>query len=325
MNYKKDFFTIEQDLEKVRNKIKDTFKNDIPYVKNINNYIFSFLGKMIRPSLVFFSSKSVSQKLDSKTKEQIIALSATVEIIHIATLIHDDIIDNAFLRRGQKSVNKKYGNNIAILIGDYLFAKAFFLLSNYFQGKVLEILSETVASICCGEMLQVKFRFNADLSEKKYLEIIKNKTGILMSACCETSALAVNASDKEINALKEYGFNLGIAFQIIDDCLDFVGQEKKVKKTLGLDIENGELTLPLIYFKKRFAKEIFSNDKSKRYQEIISFWNNNPLKRKEALDFAFKTASRYATYAKESISILKPSIFKDSLLNLPLKVIERSN
>jgi geranylgeranyl pyrophosphate synthase len=309
-------------LKEVREKIKSTLAEDSFYTQKINRYIFSSLGKMIRPSLVYLSARLFSPL--EKEKEIIVALGAVVEMVHLATLIHDDIIDKATLRRGKPSVNQKWGGEIAILIGDCLFAKAFYLLSQYFKGEILQILSQTVRLICEGEIEQVRLRFNSHLSEKKYLEIIKNKTGLLMSACCQTAALAINPSAKDkIFLLQQCGLNLGLAFQIVDDCLDLVGQENKLKKNLRVDLENGEITLPLIYFRKKIFKQLSSQNKDQFYQKLTASWESQKESRKEALKYAIKKAEQYVIQAKKNIAPFQESFAKSKLLTLSDEIIER--
>ena len=257
-------------MNKIEEEIRLQFQNNGTLLSYISNYIFSISGKRLRPALALLSAKTISQEV----REEVINFAIAVELIHAATLVHDDILDGAITRRGQKSVQGKWGSNIAVLVGDNLYAKGFSLLSERTNGGILNLLSKTVEEMCEGEGEQAKHKFNFNLEEETYLKIIGNKTARFMSICCKGGALLNGASQKSINVLEEYGFNLGMAYQIIDDCLDI---EK--------DVQNGEITLPLIRL-----LEIASPDDKEAVVRIMTGSNGRVL----PADFITDALDRYS-------------------------------
>lgn len=233
MQLKEIYKPIEKELGKVEERMQATLKNGGQAVSPISDYILNIQGKRLRPALVLLSAKTGKANPDKA-----VDLAASIELIHTATLIHDDIIDNAQVRRGHPSLNVKFGKDTAILFGDYLYSKAFEIISALNIPKITNVLLRTTNAICQGEMQQLRRVFQP-VGEKEYLEIISDKTASLFSACCETGGTITGAKKKQIQALKEYGHNLGMLFQITDDCLDVVGDERE-----------GKMTLPLIYLRQ---------------------------------------------------------------------------
>lgn len=284
---------IERELEETDRVLKKELNSSYPFLAKLSHYTLSAPGKRLRPALVLLSSKAV----DARDTESVINLAATVEIIHTATLIHDDIVDKAIYRRGKETVNVKWGNNISILFGDFLFSNSFRLLSSLKVPAILSYLSSVTNRICEGEMKQLQMAFRRDLREKDYLEIIGKKTASLFSASCKTGAILGDAKDTQIKGLEGFGYNFGMAYQIIDDCQDLVGDEKKAGKTLGSDLKGGKYTLPLIYL-MRYPKQ-------------------------KAVEKAIEKARGFIERAKEKLSVLEDSIFKNSLINLSDFIVRR--
>lgn len=240
MELKEIYKPIDKDLKKVELRLKDILASNDSFMAKISKYTLKARGKMLRPALLLLSSKIGKGKM-----EKAIDLAASIELIHTATLIHDDIIDNARLRRKKPSFNVKYGRDAAILFGDYLFSKSFKILSALRIPKVTEILLKATNSICRGEMQQLNSAFRP-LSESEYIKIVTRKTASLFSACCEIGGVLSGMRKKKVGALERYGQNLGVSFQIIDDYLDRNSDDKKTGKSAGLDAKGGKITLPVI-------------------------------------------------------------------------------
>ncbi|MGF7184340.1 heptaprenyl diphosphate synthase [Desulfitispora alkaliphila] len=198
-------------------------------------------GKRLRPLLVLLSGKSCGAKT-----QDLIAIAVAAELIHMASLVHDDIIDNSHSRRGAETINSSHGNKTAVLTGDYLFANAFRLLAEAKQYKSLSLMVKAISDMCDGEICQANSSFDLSQDESSYIDRIDKKTGKLITACCQAGALAANASMAEIAALSEYGRNLGIAFQIADDILDYTGSDSSLGKPACNDLSQGILTLPIL-------------------------------------------------------------------------------
>lgn len=293
---KEIYAPIEKELNRVEEGLKLQFNNNGTLLSYINDYIFGIPGKMLRPALTLLSAKTISQKV----REEVINFAVAVELIHAATLVHDDILDGAITRRGQKSVNGKWGNHIAVLVGDNLYAKGFSLLSESTNGKILNLLSKTVEKMCEGEGEQAKHKFNFNIEEETYLKIIGNKTAQFMSICCESGALLNCGDEKTVSALKIYGFNLGMAYQIVDDCAD-----------LEKDLTNGEITLPIIHLLKIIPdaerKEIIENVA----RGLVPRLNEYPM-----IDYVLEKADEYIAQAKKDLIEINDSLSRGSLMVL---------
>ena len=199
-------------------------------------------GKRLRTALTLLSGKMKTYNFD-----KLLPLSVAFEMVHLATLIHDDIVDNAKTRRGNPTVNALWGDNIAILLGDYYFAKTAGLIADINDNRIDHLFSDTVATVCEGTIMEMMTAGRIDLTIESYYEKISHKTACLIAACCKGGAIVSQASDEEINLLYEYGLNLGIAFQIIDDILDYTEDQATIGKPAGNDLRQGMVTLPLIY------------------------------------------------------------------------------
>lgn len=198
-------------------------------------------GKRLRPSLALLGGDATG-----KINREHVTLGVIVELIHVATLVHDDVLDRAELRRGLATCNTRWGNELSVLVGDCLFAHALRLAATYQTNEVCRRISEATNQVCVGEILQTQRRFDLNLSVEEYLRIIGLKTGALFAVSCELGALLNEATPAVVKALYEYGHNLGVAYQIYDDCVDILGQERQTGKSLGTDMKTGKLTLPML-------------------------------------------------------------------------------
>jgi octaprenyl-diphosphate synthase len=221
--------------------LKEEFSSPEPFLWQVLQHIARFRGKQIRPALLFLVSKLSGS---DGTADQV-KIGAVIELIHTATLIHDDILDDARLRRNLETVHRRWGERAAVLMGDYIYSRAF-NLSTEVPGMA-RILSDTTHTICEGELLQIGNRYRPDLGEAVYFEIIRKKTAILYAVSCEVGGILGELDPGRCQRLHDFGMGLGMAFQIADDCLDYAGKESITGKSLGTDLHQGKVTLPLIY------------------------------------------------------------------------------
>jgi octaprenyl-diphosphate synthase len=234
---------IAEELAAVERHFSRELSSNLKSVNTLVKHVSRFHGKMLRPCLVLLSGKACGELNDAH-----ITLATVVEMVHMATLVHDDVLDEAELRRKGATINHLRGNEAAVLLGDYLISHSYHLCSSLDSQSASRLIAHTTNTVCEGELLQIDNRNNLDLSEATYLDIITRKTAVLCAACCTLGATHAGASPEIVRALETYGLSLGIAFQIQDDILDIIGDPSKVGKTLGIDIEKGKMTLPMIHF-----------------------------------------------------------------------------
>jgi octaprenyl-diphosphate synthase len=284
-------------------------------------HISKYRGKRLRPALVLLSGKCLGNIVP-----QHIDLAVVVEMVHTATLVHDDIIDEASMRRHVESVNSKWGREISILFGDYLFSRGFTILSALDSQVATLLLSQTVNIMSEGELIQLQRRYDIGLSENDYFDIIERKTASLCAASCRLGATFAGANHKVSEMLSNYGLKIGIAFQIVDDCLDVMGTEEEIGKSLNSDIQKGKLTLPLIRLVNQLPKHklettrdlIFQHDVKESKNAIIGL-----LTEHDAVEYAFNTAKNIVKQAQEEIAPLPDSPYKTALIELADYIISR--
>lgn len=251
MNLNSIYSPIEKELQKVDKRIKEELLTTTnKFLLKLNTHLLKNSGKKLRPALILLSLKA-----SGKWNPQAIPVAAAIEILHTATLVHDDILDAAELRRGEIAINAGWGNEMALLLGDYLYFKAFSILSRINNKEILTVVSTTAQKICEGETTQTHKTFDVAMEEEEYLSIIAYKTASFMAACCQIGSILAQASPAVKNALISYGLNFGMAFQIFDDCLDFSNSSETTGKTVGRDIQQGKMTLPLIYLREVIERE----------------------------------------------------------------------
>jgi geranylgeranyl pyrophosphate synthase len=236
------FSGIEADLEVVDRTFQERSTSGLPILSAAAAHALSSPGKRVRTALTLLSGKLIAYRF-----EKLLPLSVAFEMVHLATLVHDDILDHAATRRGIPTINDRYGNSVAILLGDYFFAKTAGLIADVEDFRIDRLFSDTVASVCEGSIIELLSARRLDLSIDAYLERIQRKTACLMAACCKGGATVGGGSDAQIALMYQYGLNLGMAFQIIDDVLDYTGSEDVIGKPAGNDLRQGLVTLPLIY------------------------------------------------------------------------------
>jgi len=234
---------IAPQLKAVEALFHEELSSDVRCVNSLVKHVSRFRGKMLRPTLVLVSGRACGEVSDAHT-----VIATVVEMVHMATLVHDDVLDEAELRRKGATINHLRGNEAAVLLGDYLISHSFHLCSSLESQYASRYIGRTTNQVCEGELLQIDNRNNYDLDEQTYLRIITRKTAVLTAACCHLGAKFAGATDAQAAALETYGLSLGVAFQIQDDILDIVGDASTVGKTLGIDVEKGKMTLPMIHF-----------------------------------------------------------------------------
>jgi len=234
---------IQADLVRVEETLRTELQGVDGFLGEVTRYVAQMLGKRLRPALALLSARAVAP---SAPDRRVVQLAAAAELIHTATLVHDDVIDDATLRRGKATVNARWGNTLSVLAGDYLYSQAFCLLSAVGVPEVLRLMSETSQRVCVGEVTQVRHQYDVELSEATYLTIIREKTASLMASAAQGGAQLAGAPAPVAQRLAIFGQAFGTAFQILDDMHDLVGDEEQFGKSLGADLQHGKLTLPLI-------------------------------------------------------------------------------
>lgn len=313
---------IENDLVKFESKFKQSLKSKVALVELVTRYILKQKGKKIRPVLVLLSGKICGEVGDRSYRG-----ATLVELLHTATLVHDDVVDNSEMRRGLPSINAIWKNKVGVLMGDYLLARGLMLAVDSNDYDFLQVITDTVRRMSEGELLQIGKTRRLNIDEETYLRIISDKTASLLSTCCEIGARASTDDENKIYAMKSFGENLGIAFQIRDDILDYVGAEKIFGKPLGGDIKEKKITLPLIYALKKTSpseakqiKRIIKNGADKDdIKKIVEFVKNSG-----GIDYADNSAREYARKAVACLDIFEESEFKEGMISLVNFVVERT-
>ncbi len=236
------FAGIEPDMEAVDRLFRERATSGVALLNEASGHILGSQGKKLRTALTLLTGKLIDYRV-----EKLIPLSAGFEMLHLASLVHDDIIDRAATRRGLPTINARFGNDIAILLGDYYFAKTASLIADVNDNRIDRLFADTVATLVEGAIMEMLDARHLDLSYDRYLQRISSKTAYLIASCCRGSAMVCGADDAQIEQLRQFGHNLGMAFQIVDDILDYTGDERTIGKPAGNDLRQGMVTLPLIY------------------------------------------------------------------------------
>ena len=315
---------LSKKLQEVEVLIGQKLKSEVNLIKKMSDHHLNSGGKRLRALLTLETAKLTGYREESRD----INLAACVELIHSATLLHDDVIDESNLRRGVKTTNSIWGNQSSILVGDYLLSRCFEMMVEDGDLEVLKLLSSTSAKIAQGEVLQLQHKGEADLLEETYIEIINLKTASLFSAAAKTGACLSGSSEKEKKALESYGRNLGLAFQIADDALDYYAKEKFFGKEIGKDFYEGKVTLPLITIfqkgndeEKSFLTEIMRKEKRSEddFSETLAL-----IYKYKAVEATFKKAEYFVNVSYDSLAIFPDSKDKKILQNLTSFSLNRS-
>ncbi len=314
---------VREDLEAVNRVILDNLQSRAPLIPQLANHLIASGGKRLRPMLTLASAR-----LCGYAGTRHVGLAASVEFIHTATLLHDDVVDASDLRRGEASANALWGNESSVLVGDFLFARAFRLMVADGSLKVLTILSDAASTIAEGEVLQLSTSNDPETSEASYLEVVQAKTAALFAAACEVGAVLADRPQIEEEALRSYGLNLGTAFQLVDDVLDYSAHEKTLGKTIGDDFREGKITLPVVLAFRRGDEE-----ERRFWCRTVEELNQREgdlaraietMAGRDALTDTIARARHYGSVARDALGIFPDGPEKEALADLVDFCIERT-
>ena len=315
---------VEDDLARVEGLFADQLRSDVPLVGEMGRYILEGGGKRIRPALLLLACRACGYRGD-----RAILLASVVEFIHTATLVHDDIIDEATVRRGRRSANSRWGNDITVLLGDFLYTKSMSLALSQDNLPILRVLSDVTLRMIEGQLLEIEGNGDLDIGEEDHLDIIRRKTADLFSACLRIGAMLASVGERKEEALARYGLNLGICFQMVDDLLDFTADEKVLGKPVASDLREGKLTLPVIYLLRRGGRKA-----ADLVQAVLTDRGFGRVSREQMLALAHEhgvleecraMAERYAEMARQELTAFEPSPYTEALEILPDFILARDH
>jgi len=312
---------IAKEMVEFEVKFKESMKSTVPLLDKITYYIVKRKGKQVRPMFVFLSAG-----LCRGITESTYRAASMIELLHTATLVHDDVVDDANQRRGFFSVNALWKNKIAVLVGDYLLSRGLLLSVDFSEFKLLQIVSNSVREMSEGELLQIEKARRLDIDESIYFDIIRKKTATLIASCCASGASSAGSTEEVINAMKQIGEDIGIAFQIKDDLFDYAGNSS-IGKPTGIDIKERKMTLPLIYTlsnsdkeQKRTIINIIKNNNTepKKVQQVIDM-----VRAGEGIKYATEKMQFYREKALKALEVFPESIYKTSFIDLVKFTVDR--
>lgn len=314
---------VKPDMDAVNDFIRDRMLSDVPMIPDLANHLIDSGGKRLRPMLTIAAAR-----LCGYTGVDHIKLAAAVEFMHTATLLHDDVVDESNLRRGRETARKVWGNQASVLVGDFLLGRAFKLMVETRSLRALEILSDAAAVIAEGEVMQLAAAKDTSTTEDAYLRVISAKTAALFSAAAEVGAVIAAKSGEEAVSLESYGRNLGIAFQLVDDALDYSGRAATLGKNVGDDFREGKITLPVVLAFRRgkpeerefWQRTLQAGDQKEGDLEFAL----ELMKRHSTLDDTVSRARHYAAMAKDALAIFPDSDYRTSLISLADFCVSRS-
>ena len=313
---------IKKEMDLFEVKFSKSMNSKIPLLNRITHYVVNRKGKQMRPMFIFLTAKMLT---DGKISEKVYRAASVIELIHTASLVHDDVVDSSDIRRGFFSLNALWKNKIAVLVGDYLLSRGMLLCIDNDDYDLLKIISNSVKQMSQGELLQIEKARRLDINEETYFKIIEKKTASLISSCCALGAAASGVSKERIDDLSKFGKKIGMAFQLKDDLFDY--GEKKIGKPIGIDLREKKLTLPFIYAlnnssisKKRWLKNCIKNHSQNKdvVNEVISY-----VKEIGGIDYTFLKLKEYHSDAINDLEKYPKNKYKESLLYLVNYVIER--
>ncbi len=313
---------IAADMQAVDAAIRSQLHSEVPLVSQIADYIISAGGKRIRPALVLLMANAWGYRGDAHHK-----LAAVIEFIHTATLLHDDVVDESELRRGRKTANALFGNAASVLVGDFVYSRAFQMMVSVQNMRVMQILADATNVIAEGEVLQLMNMHDPDVTEERYLQVICSKTAKLFEAATELGSLLAGASETEISAAAEYGRSIGTAFQLIDDVLDYSGNQDDIGKNVGDDLREGKPTLPLIYLmqhgseaQRELVRQCISLGDEAHFDAILAAITSSG-----ALEYTRQQAEAAAIRAQYCLRGLPEGPYKEALFSLASFAVKRNH
>jgi len=304
---------IQDDLNAVDQLIQQRLQSDVALINQLGFYIINSGGKRLRPAIAILSARACGYEADKH-----INLATIIEFIHTATLLHDDVVDNSDMRRGQETANNLWGNEASVLVGDFLYTRSFEMMVEMDSMRLMQILSHTTNIIAEGEVLQLLNCHDADTTEARYLEVIHHKTAKLFEAAGQLGAVICQAPTEIEDAMARYAMHLGSAFQLVDDLLDYSQSSETIGKNIGDDLAEGKPTLPLIYAMQKgneqqasVIRQAIENGQRERIDEIITIINETG-----AIDYTAHAAAQEVAQAKAALNILPDSDYKQALIGL---------
>ncbi len=313
---------IGEDLKNVELQFKKDLHSDVPLIKKVSEYVISSGGKRIRPMLLLLSAYLCGYRGNRH-----VPIASVIEFIHTATLLHDDVVDNANLRRGLASANSLWGNQASVLVGDFLYCRSFALMVADGDLRILKLLANATTVLAEGEVLQLIYTKNPETTDDQYIDVVRCKTAILLSAACEAGAIMGGVSPEQEAGLRDFGMELGIAFQMVDDSLDYSASEKEFGKTIGHDLEEGKITLPLIHALKRCTadertrvaeivrKEQVTGDDFEMIFDLVGKYGG--------IEYTLEKAKQYSDRSKRHLDVFADSPEKTALLKLSDYIVTR--
>ena len=313
------------DLLRLNEVLRAELNSDVELIGEIGEYLIAAGGKRLRPMLVLLSARALGA--GPADLEHSAALAAIIELIHTATLLHDDVVDESDQRRNRKTANALWGNAASVLVGDFLYSRAFQMMVRIKDMRVMDVLANTTNAIAEGEVLQLIHKRDPAVSQAQYFEVIKRKTAVLFEAACRLGALGMGADDHIQQALASYGLNLGFAFQIADDLLDYTGDADVIGKNIGDDLAEGKSTLPIIFAAARadaddaaILERALKNGERESLGELIRIMRST-----DAIDASVEVAREYASLAIAAIAVLPKSQERDALVALANYSVARNS
>ncbi|KGM08053.1 Octaprenyl-diphosphate synthase/Dimethylallyltransferase/Geranyltranstransferase (farnesyldiphosphate synthase)/Geranylgeranyl pyrophosphate synthetase [Methylophaga thiooxydans] len=313
MDIQSIYSLIEDDMTAVDNLIQQRLQSDVALINQLGFYIINSGGKRLRPAIAILSAKACGYEGDKH-----INLATIIEFIHTATLLHDDVVDNSAMRRGQETANNLWGNEASVLVGDFLYTRSFEMMVEMDSMRLMKILSSTTNIIAEGEVLQLLNCHDADTTEARYLEVIHHKTAKLFEAAGQLGAVISRSADDIEQAMARYAMHLGSAFQLVDDLLDYSQSSETIGKNIGDDLAEGKPTLPLIHAMRQgtdqqaaIIREAIEQGQRDRIDEIITIINETG-----AIDYTAHAAAQEVAYAKQALATLPETDYKQALLSL---------
>ncbi|WP_020207823.1 polyprenyl synthetase family protein [Gilvimarinus chinensis] len=304
---------VADDFEQVNELIIRQLHSDVGLVENIGHYLIEAGGKRLRPLMVLLAARALNY-----SGKQHLDLAAIIEFIHSATLLHDDVVDTSTLRRGRPTANAQWGNAPSVLVGDFLYSRSFQMMVAIGNMDVMTILSDTTNVIAEGEVQQLINAKDPDLSEAGYIDVIHKKTAVLFAAACEVGAVIAGADQATRQALKEYGLQVGIAFQLVDDALDYKGDAETLGKNVGDDLAEGKPTLPLIYAMSRAPaaerdtiRNAISNGDASKLEEVVAIVESTG-----AMDYTLKAAEKAVQQAHAALEPLAATPYRQAMADI---------
>jgi len=316
------FEPIREDLRLVEREFARHVQSQVAVIPAIGNYIQDSGGKRIRPAVLLMAAR-----MCGCTDERAVLHAAVLEFIHTATLVHDDIIDESDLRRGRQAVHSRWGNDVTVLLGDFLYIKSMSLALTQDRLDIIRLLCDVTLRMIEGEIYQLTKNGVVDLSEEEHFDIVRRKTVYLFAGCAKIGSMLGNVTPQQQDALWEYGLNIGMAFQIVDDLLDFTGDEDALGKPIGGDLREGKMTLPVIHLLARADA-----DTAALIRKIVAERNvtaeewrdlRTMLTRARSIDYAYGTAVEFVERAKKALYVFPASASRDALMYLPDYVLSR--